>query len=211
MRRTGASRLGKVSLRDQIVEVLREDILAHKLNPGSTLVEKVLAERFKVSKTPVREALTMLAHEGLVEVFPHKGYLVSGVTIKDVHDYFDLRMILECAAVEMAASKLTDEQLSHLESLVTPENSVEKFPTKLDRNSAFHSVIAHASGNERLARLIEGFLQEMRRLISVGWVPGEHFRLMAALRERSPQRAKEAMREHILTVRDNALRGATHL
>lgn len=210
MRRTGTGKLAKLSLRDQIVMALREEILANRLWAGSVLVEKELAKRFKVSKTPVREALALLAYERLVEVFPRKGYVVSAVTIKDVHDYFDLRLILECAAAETAATKLTDEDISRLESLVAPEGTPDKVPGMLDLNFAFHSLIAHASGNDRLARLIERLLHEMRRLIFVGWVPGEHRRLMAAFRERDSQRAKEAMHEHILTVRDSALRGASH-
>jgi DNA-binding GntR family transcriptional regulator len=172
-----------------------------------TLAEKDLAERFHMSKTPVREALVLLAHEGLVEVFPRKGYIVTALSVQDAYDYFNLRMILECAAVEQAAAKITDEHLGRLEVLIIPENSVENSGGMLDRNFEFHSLIAHASGNERLARLLERLLVEMRRLITVGWVPGEHHRLMEALRKRDPQRAVEAMREHILTVMDNALRG----
>ncbi len=196
------------SLKDRVVESLREDILKCRLKPGIALVERDLADRFHVSKTPVREALTVLVHEGLVRVLPRKGYFISPITVQDVHEYFNLRMILECAAAEQAAAKLTDEQLHRLERLSSPQNPVEDTQAMLDRNVAFHSLIAHASQNERLAQLIEKFLGEMKRLITVGYVPAAHGRLMAALRERDPVQAKEAMREHILVVRDNALRGA---
>jgi DNA-binding GntR family transcriptional regulator len=208
MTKHASKRAGKLSMRDLVVEILRGEIITCKLKPSTTLVEKDLAERFHMSKTPVREALALLAHEGLVEVFPRKGYIVTALSVQDVYDYFNLRMVLECAAVEHAAAKITDEQLGQLQELIIPENLAENPEGMLDRNVEFHSLIAHASGNERLARLIVRLLVEMKRLITVGWVPGEHRRLMEALRKRDPRRAVEAMREHILTVMDNALRGA---
>ena len=91
-------------LRSQVTEILRDAILSGQLAPGSVLVERELAERLGVSKTPVREALSLLDHEGLVQTVPRKGYFVSPITVQDVHNYFGLRLILECASAEMAAS-----------------------------------------------------------------------------------------------------------
>lgn len=197
-----------MSLRNQVVDALREEILTNRLKPGSVLLEREFATRFGVSKTPVREALSLLVHEGLVELLPRKGYLVSSTTIRDAQDYFDLRVILEGAAAEAAARRLTGEQLRQLEALAAPDNPQEGVGRMLERNFAFHMLIARASGNSRLATLIERLLRETTRLITLGFVPGEHERLIGALRARDPIRARAAMEEHVRTVREQALTGA---
>jgi DNA-binding GntR family transcriptional regulator len=191
-----------------VVEVIREEILTNRFKSGSVVLERELAARFGVSKTPVREALSLLVHEGLVEVLPRKGYLVSSTTVRDAQDYFDLRIILEAAATESAAHRLTDEQLRQLETLAVADDPREGVGRMLERNFAFHMLIATASGNDRLATLIERLLRETPRLITLGFVPGEHERLIGALRARDPIRARHAMEDHIRTVREQALTGA---
>src|SRR5512135_1314271 len=108
----------KTPLRTQVTAILRNEILSGRVKPGSILNERELAKQLGVSKTPVRESLTVLDHEGLVRTLPRKGYLVSGYTVQDVHNFFDLRMILESAAVELAVSRITDEELEALTALV---------------------------------------------------------------------------------------------
>jgi DNA-binding GntR family transcriptional regulator len=197
---------GRVSLREQVVGALRDVILAGQLKPGSVLNEKELAERCGVSKTPVREALTLLAHEGLVQTLPRKGSFVTPITVQYVHDFFDLRIILAAAAAEVAAAKITEEQVRHLSVLVPDANPDEDIAKRLERNVEFHYALALISGNERLATQIRRLLQEMQRVIAVGYVPGEHEKVLSAIQERNPKRAAEAMREHIEDVRRKALR-----
>lgn len=185
---------------------LRDAILSGHLKPGSILNEKELAERFGVSKTPVREALTLLAHEGLVQTLPRKGSFVTPITIQYVHDFFDLRIILESATAELAAANITEEQVRHLSALVPDANPDEHIAKRLERNVEFHYAVALISGNERLATQIRRLLQKMQRVIAVGYVPGEHEMALSAIQERDPKRAAEAMREHIEDVRRKALR-----
>ena len=197
-----------LSLRKQVVAILREAILTCRMEPGAVLNERELAEQLGVSKTPVREALSLLNHEGLVQILPRQAYVVTPITVRDVHECFDLRIILECAAVELAAARITDAELAELDAVVSGEADAEPVARTLDRNVDFHSLIARASGNERLTVLIEKLLSEMPRLITVGYVMGEHEHLMNALRKRDPARAREAMREHILHVKEKALSAA---
>ena len=196
------------SLRKQVVAILRDAILTCGLEPGAVLNERELAEQLGVSKTPVREALSLLNHEGLVQILPRQAYVVTPITVRDVHECFDLRMILECAAVELAAARITDAELAQLDAVVAGEAATEPVAETLDRNVDFHSLIARASGNERLTVLIEKLLGEMPRLITVGYVLGEHEPIMKALRKRNPVRAGEAMREHIQHVKEKALGAA---
>ena len=195
-------------LRTQVTEILRDAILSGQLTPGSVLIERELAERLGLSKTPVREALSLLNHEGLVQTVPRKGYFVSPITVQDVHNYFSLRLILECASAEMAAARATEEQIEQLASLVPDGNAAEDISLLLGRNVEFHDAIARLSGNERLAALIRKLLLEMARIIAVGYVPQEHEKVMLAFRGRDPKGAAAAMREHICAVRDKALRVA---
>ena len=197
----------KTPLRRQVTDILRGEIFSGRLKPGAIMNEKDLAERLGVSKTPVREALTLLDHDGLVQTLPRKGYFVSSITIQDVHDFFQLRVILECAAAEMAVTKITDAQIDELECLATSENPAEDATEEFDKNIRLHHFIARVSGNERLASLIRKLLLEERRMISTGYMPQQHERLIAALRQRDPQRAAEAVRNHIHAVRDKVLRG----
>jgi DNA-binding GntR family transcriptional regulator len=199
---------GRVSLRNQVVGVLRDAILSGHFKPGAVLNEKELAERLGVSKTPIREALTLLDQEGLVQTIPRKGYIVTPITIQHVHDFFDLRIILESAAAERAALKITDEQLDQLSALVPDAKPAEDVTKRLDRNVEFHHFIARLSGNERLASLVRRLLREMQRMIAAGFIPEEHEKVMRAFRARDPKAAVAAMRDHICAVRDQALRVA---
>jgi DNA-binding GntR family transcriptional regulator len=203
-----ANRAGQASLRSQAVAFLRNAILSGKFKPGDVLNEKELADQFGVSKTPIREGLSLLEQQGLVQTIARRGYIVTQITVQDIHELFDLRIILESAAAERAALQMTDAQLQALSRLVPdlmPEGDIAKW---LDRNVEFHNAVALISGNQRLARLIKQLLEEMQRMIAAGYVPGEHEKVLQAFRERDPRRAAEAMREHIQEVRHKTLRVA---
>jgi len=202
------SREKTTSLRAQVIDILREEILSGRLQPGAILNERDLAERLGVSKTPVREALTLLDNEGFVQTLPRKGYFVSAISVQDVHEFFDLRVILESAAAKGAAAKITDEQLEELGKLAVKGDSVETPSEQLDQNIRFHDYIAGLSGNARLAALIRKLHLEMQRMIAAGYLTHEHEKLLSAFRQREPERAAEAMQEHIRTVRDKVLRVA---
>jgi DNA-binding GntR family transcriptional regulator len=202
------SREKTTSLRAQVIDILREEILSGRLQPGAILNERDLAERLGVSKTPVREALTLLDNEGFVQTLPRKGYFVSAISVQDVHEFFDLRVILESAAARGAAAKITDEQLEELEKLAVKGDSAETPSEQLDQNIRFHDYIAGLSGNARLAALIRKLHLEMQRMIAAGYLTHEHKKLLSAFRRREPERAAEAMQEHIRTVRDKVLRAA---
>jgi DNA-binding GntR family transcriptional regulator len=201
-------RNGGGSLRSQAVGVLRDAILSGQFKPGTVLNEKELAEQLGVSKTPIREGLSLLEHEGLVQTIPRRGYIVTPITVQQIHELFDLRVILESAAAERAALRITDDQVHTLSALVPDLMPAGEMAKRLDRNIEFHCAVALMSGNERLAGLIKRLLEEMQRMIAAGYVPNEHEKVLQALREREPRRAADAMREHIEEVRRQALRVA---
>ena len=94
------------TLTEQAAEILRTDILACRLAPGATLSEAALAARTRLGRAPIRAALARLADEGLVLAVPRRGWVVSTVTIRDIHEVFDLRLILEPEAARRAAQAI---------------------------------------------------------------------------------------------------------
>jgi DNA-binding GntR family transcriptional regulator len=187
-------KLGFRSEKERIYSELRKEILAFDLTPHELLVEAAVAQRFGVSKAPVREALAILQRDGLIEALPRKGYLVTAVTFQDVRELFELRVVLEGSAAELAAAKITDQSLDYLAALKPKSSTIKEF---LDYNSEFHSIIARESQNGRLARLIQQTIDEMGRAIAAAYEFGEHDDLIAALRARNPARARVAMVTHI--------------
>jgi DNA-binding GntR family transcriptional regulator len=208
-RRQSPDRARFRSEKDRIYQTLRREILTLALSPRQLLVETALAQRFGVSKTPIREALAILQRDGLVEALPRKGYLVTPITVNDVDDLFELRVALEGLAAELAAMRMTPEELAQLESLQPPRatdptvGDVRKF---LEYNGEFHATIARASRNARLVKLIEQMNEEMSRMIAASYEIGEHKTVLAALRSGDPTAARAAMVEHISASQTRALK-----
>ena len=155
----------------RVYAILKREILTCELAPGSTLFEGQLAERLEVSKTPIRDALGMLVHEGFVAVQPRRGYRVSDITLADVQEVFQMRMLLEPAAAELAAERASAEQLRRLQELAGESYVYGELPTYEEfvvKNREFHVLLAEASGNGRLAAALRNLLEEMQRLFLFG-------------------------------------------
>lgn len=193
---------------DQAYAVLRKEILACDLPPGTRIIEGDLAERLGMSKTPVKKALGMLIHEGFVEVLPRHGYRVTEITLADVQEIYELRQIAEPAAAELAASNATPDQLQEMRQLVeeAPDDTFEEQAAKVLR---FHELLAEASGNRRLAMMLGGLMDEMERLMSMGLdisdslalQASEHRTLLDALLKGNHHTAGEIARNQVETGR----------
>jgi DNA-binding GntR family transcriptional regulator len=165
-----------------------------------------------VSKTPVRESLNLLAREGWVDVVPRLGYIVSAISVRDVQDVFQLRLLLEPAAAALAAERISEEQLRGLRGLSRIEyrhKDHDSYSNFLAANREFHTAVARASGNRRLGDLVERLLEEMERFFhlglgirdSSGEMVHEHGDLLEALVEGNGQKAAEFMREQVTASR----------
>lgn len=141
------------SLGARVAKELRDRILRFEFPPGARLTEEDLAATFGVSRSPVREALSRLAAQGLVESTPHKGYTVSRFDIQEIKDLYELRMALELYAVgEVAAKKKDHPRLAELAELwadprVVSNKGAEEL-SDLDRD--FHESITRIYGNQAL-------------------------------------------------------------
>lgn len=151
--------------------VIKRQIVECLLPPGAEVTERELTERYKVGKAPLREALVALAHEGLVRPMPRRGYVITPVTIQDVQDIFELRLLLEPAAARRATGKVDRDVLTRMDELCragySPGNR-ESETRFLQVNRLFHVTIAEASGNRRLAAVLAQLLEQMERLFHLG-------------------------------------------
>ena len=147
-------------------ERLRRAVTTLELAPGAGVSEAQLVEAFGFSKAAVRAALARLRGEGLVVAEPRRGHVVAPLTIRDVLDIYDLRLLLEPPAAEAAAGRIEPEGLATLQALAEPEvdpddeGSVERF---IAANRAIHLALVEAAGNARAARIVERLLDDSER------------------------------------------------
>ena len=195
------------SLTEQAYAILRERIISGDLVPGAEVSEPELAEQLQMSKTPVREALARLCVEGFMEAYPRRGYRVTPVTVKDMNDLFSVRGVLEGTAAALAAENLTPEEMDQLDELADASYVMgEEVSTRtfVSRNEQFHSMIAQGSRNPRLHSLVMSHLEECARLFHMGTrirdinpeTNDDHHRILAHLRARDAEKARQAIMEH---------------
>ena len=203
-------------LTERAYERLRRDIISCTIAPGSEISEQQLATHYKLGKAAVRVALTKLAHMGLVRAIPRRGYMVVPLTLKDIHDVFELRLMLEPPAARMAAGKVNTQRLRTFDEICRggyepgDARSTTRF---LDANKAFHVEIAQATGNARLASAIEQLLDEMTRLLHLGLglrkgpqqTLHEHKALVKALARGDGETAERVCRDQIESARNMVL------
>jgi DNA-binding GntR family transcriptional regulator len=203
-------------LTESIYERLRQEILSCSLAPGAEVYEGVLADRYGVSKTPVREALNALRQENLVSVLPRRGYQIAPITLTDLSDLFDLRVLLEGGAAEIAAGRITPGELDGLSRLAQiVYNRTERPSTRLfvQANREFHTQLAAAARNPRIQRAVEQCLDELERVFYLGAnvrnisgeVQHDHLAVISALRDRDGARAKFVMVEQIEHTRQHII------
>lgn len=203
-------------LNDRAYERIKHDIICCVIAPGAEISEAQLCAHFRLGKAPVRMALTRLAHDGLVRAIPRRGYMVTPVTLKDIQDVFELRLMLEPCAARMAAGRVDAQRLRTLDDVCRAgyhpgdARSISRF---LEANKAFHVAIAQATGNARLADAVEHLLDEMTRLLHLGLglrnrsqeMQHEHRALMKALVRGDGATAEGICRDQIEAARGMVL------
>lgn len=155
------------TLREKILETIRDAILKGSLKPGERVSEPDLAERFGISRTPIREAFRQLESEGYLQVIPRKGAVVASLSERDIEEFYAIKIILEGFAARMAAEKLTEKDIERLESIndrlqqIAQEGDVKTF---FRVHNEFHEVFIKAAGNERLYEMINQLVMKFKRL-----------------------------------------------
>jgi DNA-binding GntR family transcriptional regulator len=190
-------------------DAIRAAIVDGRLAAGERYSVARLAERFGVSRTPVREALLLLEREGVVRFERNRGVRVLETSAHDLEEVFTLRLLLEVPATYRACGLLGDEELAALKHELSAMATLARSGDEnafMAHDTRFHEIILIAAGNRRLARIIGGLrdLVRFRGASTVGRSRGlraihaEHAAILAALRERDATRAAARMREHLL-------------
>jgi DNA-binding GntR family transcriptional regulator len=195
-------------LGDRAYSAIKRDIVWCALVPGVEVSESQLAERYGLGKAPVRAALVRLRQEGLVTPLARRGYQVAPVTIRDIKEIFQLRLVLEPTAARLAAGHVDGEELERLDETLsvgyTPGDR-ESEAAFLEANRRFHVAVAEKSGNRRLASMIDRLIEENDRILHLGLALGdragqfqhEHRELSEALVAGEGERAAELARSAI--------------
>ncbi len=203
----------------QVLAQLRTMVLTGELAPGEVLIEARLSEHFSTSKTPVREALHVLAAEDLVTVLPKKGYLVRSMTPQDLSEVMDLRMLLEPHAAGEAALRADGAAVDRLRALLDAQrDSSPRDPLEgMRQAAAFHRMLTGLGRNTRVCAALERCYDETSRAHHL--IPGlsahmgqdvevrEHAAILTAIESGDAPGAREAMRTHLRTIREVTLAG----
>ncbi len=151
-----------------VYDLLRDEILDLKLAPGSPIDEVQLADRFKMSRTPIREALVRLAGEGLIETLPNRSTMVSNIDFLNLHTFFDALVLMYRVTTRLAAQYHRPEDLATIRTFHEEYAAAVKAQDALAMiatNAAFHSAIADAGRNPYFSSLFRRLLDEGRRIL----------------------------------------------
>ena len=153
-------------LRDNIYHSIRNAILTCEYRPGQELREQILAERYRVSRSPIRDSLLRLEQENLVTVVPRQGYQVRPISPPDVQNLFDLHLLVEpaCAA---AAARVDGSASLILDQFRDFAAADELQPSFSEYNTSFHRAVADLTGNPRLAAVAVDLAEQFERLVKL--------------------------------------------
>ena len=195
-------------LRNVVFNTLRDAILRGELTPGERLMEIPLAQKLGVSRTPVREAISMLEREGLAVTYPRRGARVAKMSEKDLDDVLEIREVLDTLAVSLACDNMTDEDLDRLEQAVdsfeesTKSKDVRSI-VKQDEN--FHNIIYECSNNSRLRMILTNLKEQMYRFrfeyvkdsSTYPTLIAEHREILLGLRARDKEQLVKLTKTHL--------------
>ena len=193
------------ALYEEVAELLRQRIFSRELAPGSWIDELKLAEEYGISRTPLREALKVLATEGLVTMKVRRGAYVTEVSERDLADVYHLLALLESDAAGVVAEQATPQQLKELQNL---HDELEKAAGNRERffeiNEAFHMRLLEIANNRWRDQMVADLRKVMKlnrhnSLLKAGRIDEslmEHRDIMAALLTRNAEAAMSRMRDH---------------
>ncbi|MCK9861270.1 MULTISPECIES: GntR family transcriptional regulator [Paenibacillus] len=205
--------LNRYVLTEEIYTLLKSHILNHEIAPGEKINIDQLARNLEVSNIPIREALSRLAAEGLVDTVPFKGMFVAKMSLQELDEMFEIRMELECLSIRKAVHSIPASQLEQL------QREMEEFPRSdlssgeqriqviAQMNESLHGLILNHCGNQSLKSLIESYIEKIQRylalyqkdlnaqLIQDEWE--EHMRIVEFLTVRDQQSAEQALKQHL--------------
>jgi DNA-binding GntR family transcriptional regulator len=199
---------GPETLSNSVCQYLENAILDGRLEAGIRLVERDLAEKFNVSRPPIREAIRQLNTEGLVKIVPRKGAVVARISAKDVEEIYGVKILIEGFAAREAAKRMTEAELRKLKSLIN------KMALEIERENVFryvklaeefHDLINKAAGNDKLYEIYKRLSKQIvcHKINYLSASRGlrrsfeEHKKIFETLSQRDPERVESCIKQHI--------------
>lgn len=196
-----------LTLRERILETIRDAIMSGSLKPGEKVAEPELAERFGISRTPIREAFRQLESEGYLTVIPRKGAVVASFSPRDVEEFYAIKSILEGYAARRACEKLTSRELDKLSAInnklrqLADEGDIKHF---FKVHNDFHELFIKSANNEKLHDMINSLVKKFQRLrVESLSKPGrmhvsvdEHDKIIEAFRNKDAGLAEKLVRKN---------------
>ena len=203
-----ALEINKNTVSKTIYYALREEIINLYLEPGTSISEKELSEKYSVSRTPVREALVRLAQEGLVNIYPQKGTVISLIDLSAVEEGRFLREHLERAVVKEACIEFSQENILALEmNLKLQKMYIESNDYKklFEADEEFHKIIFEGCNKKRIWKSINDGSTEFQRIrvlrlaTNSSWdnIYEQHKEIFNAIKNKTPENAEEFMKKHL--------------
>lgn len=194
------SRGGK-TLREAVSDALREAIIRGELGPGMRLQEIEIAEHYRTSRTPVREAFRQLESEGFLVIKPRRGAIVAPITSSDIREFYEIKSVLEGYAAGRAATRITQQEIARMEFLnqeLRTKYEGGDISGMIKAHNEFHEVFVQASGNDQLCQLIKSLVNRFQRFrIALSHTPAiersvkQHEEIIQAFREKNSELARE--------------------
>ena len=196
------------TLHANLVEQIRELVIEGDLEPGAKVPERILCERFNVSRTPLREALKTLASEGWLEILPHKGARVTRLNEEDIDQMFPIMGALEALSGELACANLSEEQFAEIRALhyqMVLHYTRRELAPYFQINQLIHEKILAAAANPLLVQMYQTLSGRIRRARYVAnmsedrWAQAieEHEEMLSALASRDGQSLANVLRSHL--------------
>lgn len=196
-----------LTLREKILEAIRDAIMSGVLKPGEKVAEPELAERFGISRTPIREAFRQLESEGYLTVIPRKGAVVVSFSSKEIDEFYAIKSILEGYAAHRACKNLSEKEIEKLASIneklrqLAEDDDIKHF---FKIHNDFHELFRKAADNAKLDEMISGLVSKFQRLRYASLSkPGrmkisvqEHVKIIEAFRARDAELAEQLVRKN---------------
>ena len=208
----------KDTLIKQLYKKIRLSILNGAIKPHERIVEQVLAKKYKVSRTPIREALRLLENEGLITVIPNVGTFVKQHSLDEIKQIYEVRALLEGCAARLVSLRIKDEEIKKLENIAKKnEEAIQNMDcdTLVKTDREFHEFIMKKCENKELARIMELYDFQTTSLYTKSIRHGEysgknlsysHLPIIEAIKKRNPDLAEKLARRHIEEAKERLLK-----
>jgi DNA-binding GntR family transcriptional regulator len=214
------SRTGAVNRTSIAYDSLKESIFINKLKPGDHISENQVAQSLGMSRTPVREAIKVLASEGLVEIHNGVGIFIKQITTKEISDLFEVRAALECAALHTALDLISDRELDVIQGqwldlkAKIDAGSRGELGHLLELDDQLHSLIVDRCQNDFIKQVIDGIRMKIRRYRRISAlaldderdVVNQHLVIISCMKERDVEVLSGVLSRHIRKAAENIIR-----